>query len=65
MKVSCAPNGLNIKSTEIAKKFYIAYLRQRVYMTKFANKETLIEDKVAMANIRKHYDELEEKGFIG
>ena len=39
---------------------------QREYMTKFANKETLTEeDKAAMENIRKYYDELAEEGFIG
>ena len=39
---------------------------RREYMTRFANKETLTdEDKAAMANIRKYYDELEEEGFIG
>lgn len=39
---------------------------QREYMTRFANKEILTdEDKAAMANIRKYYDELEEEGFIG
>lgn len=39
---------------------------QREYVTKFANKETLTEeDKAAMENIRKYYDELAEEGFIG